>query len=104
MLPPCSAHGPPGPLGQEIDREGRTQPDMLTLSPHTKKSNPPGRPKIVLTVNDLDLPQILIPNVAQHAGDEVFDEPSDSRGTLRGAISGREARPWSSQSATCCSS
>ena len=35
---------------KRLDREGRTQPDMVTLSPHaTKKGNPPARPKIVLT-------------------------------------------------------
>jgi cell wall-associated NlpC family hydrolase len=44
-LPPRSAHGPPGRLGQEKDREGRPYPDPLTLTPHSTTNNPPDRPK-----------------------------------------------------------
>ncbi|GAA2611709.1 hypothetical protein GCM10010436_12950 [Paractinoplanes durhamensis] len=43
-LPPRSAHGPPGRLGQEKDREGRPYPDPLTLTPRGTNNKPPTSP------------------------------------------------------------
>jgi hypothetical protein len=53
-------------LGQEKTGRAVANTNVLTLSPHTKKGNPHGPPKILLTQNDAGLPHVLTPSVVQH--------------------------------------
>ncbi|MFD0524606.1 transposase [Paractinoplanes durhamensis] len=64
-LPPRSAHGPPGRLGQEKDREGRPYPDPLTLTPRGTNNKPPTSPNAAHQQRRAH-PHVLTPNVVQH--------------------------------------
>jgi hypothetical protein len=75
-------------------REGRTNPDPLTVSSHTNDSKPTGRPKIPLTRNDVARPGHAHSerrSTSARAG--RFSSPATTRPTWRFRRCGAHASP-----------